>query len=113
VSRPTCSFNHDDYVGVQRDPLRGAARPHQILLALRIWDDSSTTPVMAIYRLTNPIAGFVEKEKQALTIPEGSLIKKDNCIPAAGLTDIGWSGKTVTVAVKDFFERIEPFASYE
>jgi hypothetical protein len=49
------------------------------------------------------------EEKHAFTIPAGSLIETDNYVPAIGVTDIGWSGKTATVTVQDFIERIELF----
>jgi hypothetical protein len=64
---------------------------------------------MAIYRLTSSLAAFAPDEKCALTIPRNSLLKKDNYIPAMGLTDVGWAGKTVTVVVDDFLENSEPF----
>jgi hypothetical protein len=64
---------------------------------------------MAIYRLTSSLVAFAPKEQSALTIPKGSLLKKDNYIPATGLTDVGWARRTVMVAVEDFLENTELF----
>jgi hypothetical protein len=66
-------------------------------------------PGVAIYRLKCPPAAFTADEKHAFRIPTGSLVKKDNYIPAIGLTDLGWARKTVTVAVQDFVACIELF----
>jgi hypothetical protein len=68
---------------------------------------------VSIYRITRPLTAYAVKEKRALTIPAGSLVKKENYVPAVGVTDIDWAHKIVTVAVQDFLQRIEPFAPLE
>jgi hypothetical protein len=72
-----------------------------------------TTPVMAIYRLVRPLSAFAEDEKFTFNIPTGSLVRKDNYVPAAGLTTIGWGFMSVTVGVQDFLRFVEPFAEIE
>lgn len=62
---------------------------------------------MATYRLTRPLVAFASPERQAFTIPAGTLIEKENLIAAIGLTGINWAGKSVSVAIQDFIERSE------
>jgi len=68
---------------------------------------------MAIYCLIRPLLALAVDEEPTFTMLAGCLVRKDNYIPACGLTSIGWARKTVTVVAQDLVKCIEPFHGVE
>lgn len=62
---------------------------------------------MLTYRLTRSIAALPLGSTQVISLPAGTLIKRDDLLTAVGITDVFLDGRRISVIVQDLIEGSE------
>ena len=71
-----------------------------------MWMRQSPVPAygtMLTYRLAEPLVVIPVGSKEAITLPIGTVLEKDDYLATVGLMEVLLDGKRVTVMVQDFF----------